>query len=550
MTDTSSNYSIQKPIQGLVITRQRSSRALAILSETMKGTKQQEQEDSLKYEEHMSQFRNCQSMIDLLSSKKIPQMKKPPTQKNVRQRRLSMSDRIAVEISGKTLADTSTISVDTGTEETASLLRGCPHTRLSSLDVDLRLATDDNFLAMDVPSVAVIVAPEIVAEEILASESYKSKMTMTKEADQQTNDDLTNCDTNTMNSTIAGHINKSGHATSAANAKTSSALRNRLFRQLERDRMKTEADIHSAKMSHHSKGGYKEDLSRWERQMKLSTAVELLKEAHKVIDPQRCYFHAGILFDSVAQHERALTCFKKSLRGTSPALVVDTYKVPLSEAHHRKLRCLNDTQREKYLDERAAVRERLIYEEERRQRLKVFIAHIKLVRLYLIFGHKESTHEFMCICFDLCESHAEHLFILKFMHLLLSQMAYTPGIREIQLSRQLVRESAGPLAEAHIWVIRDLLNEDIVNHDVLYDWLGRRYAETSDFLASRKYFKMARDIREGLKVEITKVVPLDRDSVLTANAPAIFGTQEYGEDPPLQLCGSSCHHALPPTCCR
>jgi len=267
--------------------------------------------------------------------------------------------------------------------------------------------------------------------------------------------------------------------------------------------------------------------------MKLSTAVELLKEAHKVIDPQRCYFHAGVLFDSVGQHERALTCFKKSLRGTSPALVVDTYKVPLSEAHHRKLRCLNDIQRQKYLDERAVVRERLIYEEERRQRLKVFIAHIKLVRLYLIFGQKENAHDFMCICFDLCESHAEHLFVLKFIHLLLSQMAYTPGIKEIQLSRQLVRESAGPLAEAHIWVIRDLLNENIVNHDVLYDWLGRRYAETSDFLASRKYFKMARDIREGLQVEITKVVPVDRDSVLTANAPAIFGTQEYGEDPPL-----------------
>ena len=489
----------------LLMTRERSTRAMGILTETMKFTRQQDQEDSLKHEERMSQFRNCQSMIDLLSSKKIPQMKKPSTQKNV--------------------------DIESVVDETSSLLRGCPHTRLSSLDVDLRLATDDNFLAMDVPSVAVIVAPEIVAEEILVSENHhKSKMTRTQQNQQQTNDELTNCDTNTMNSTITGHKNKSSHAT---NTKTSSALRDRLLRQLEQQRMKTEADIHSAKMSHHSKGGYKEDGSRWERQMKLSTAVELLKEAHKVIDPQRCYFHAGILFDSVDQHERALTCFKKSLRGTSPALVIDTYKVPLSEAHHRKLRCLNDTQRQKYLDERATVRERLIYEEERRQRLKVFIAHIKLVRLYLIFGHKESAHDFMCISFDLCESHAEHLFVLKFMHLLLSQMAYTPGIREIQLSRQLVRESAGPLAEAHIWVIRDLLNEDIVNHDVLYDWLGRRYAETSDFLASRKYFKMARDIREGLQVEITKVVPVDRDSVLTANAPAIFGTQEYGEDPPL-----------------
>jgi hypothetical protein len=56
-----------------------------------------------------------------------------------------------------------------------------------------------------------------------------------------------------------------------------------------------------------------------------------------------------------------------------------------------------------------------------------------------------------------------------------------------------------------MWVLRDLLNEDVVRHDVLYEWLGRRYAETSDFLASRKYFKMARDIRQGIAVDVTKV---------------------------------------------
>lgn len=56
-----------------------------------------------------------------------------------------------------------------------------------------------------------------------------------------------------------------------------------------------------------------------------------------------------------------------------------------------------------------------------------------------------------------------------------------------------------------MWILRDLLNEDVVRHDVLYEWLGRRYAETSDFLASRKYFKMARDIRQGIAVDVTKV---------------------------------------------
>ena len=110
-----------------------------------------------------------------------------------------------------------------------------------------------------------------------------------------------------------------------------------------------------------------------------------------------------------------------------------------------------------------------------------------------------------------------------------------------------------------MWILRDLLNEDVVRHDVLYEWLGRRYAETSDFLASRKYFKMARDIRQGIAVDVTKVhafsgpyshaaidpldnvvscactqvVPTTRDKVLTAHPDAIFGLAEYGEEPPI-----------------
>jgi len=96
-------------------------------------------------------------------------------------------------------------------------------------------------------------------------------------------------------------------------------------------------------------------------------------------------------------------------------------------------------QRSHFLAQRAALRERLIYEETRRQRLKVFLAHLKLTRLHVVFARHADTHASICTVFDLCESHAEHLFVLTFAHTLLSEMAYTPGVKELPLTRQLVR---------------------------------------------------------------------------------------------------------------
>ena len=63
-----------------------------------------------------------------------------------------------------------------------------------------------------------------------------------------------------------------------------------------------------------------------------------------MVDPQRCYFLAGLLFDEVGQHERAVTCFTKALVGADPALVVDTYKLVETLAYHRKLRIMTEEQ--------------------------------------------------------------------------------------------------------------------------------------------------------------------------------------------------------------
>ena len=85
-------------------------------------------------------------------------------------------------------------------------------------------------------------------------------------------------------------------------------------------------------------GGYVPDESQWSRQEKLSTAMNLIKQARQVgagcvmtptaarrppmvsfylpcldaqvVDPQRCYFQAGLLFDEVAQVRPYLTPIK------------------------------------------------------------------------------------------------------------------------------------------------------------------------------------------------------------------------------------------------
>lgn len=549
-----------------------------IKAQTRAWKDQQDAEDELYWDERMSQFRNCRSMIDLISSKKIPQMKlklgvdgggtissktKASVFRSVKEQAAGTTLGGTSQFStSKTVNTAATTSSSTSAAEAAALLRGCPHTRLSYLDVDILLGSDDRYIAYDLPSVAAIVAPAVTAPEIKSSASVtqfnrtrnQTNKSVTNQTNSQTQEDTNSCGGSTINGPPVYHATAEAVANNRAKSTikegssstpggerrggsgrgrgrpSSSVLRERLFVQLEAARQRSHAD--RSEENSQSKG-YVPDESMWSRQVKLSTAVELLKEVHRVVDPQRCFFHAGLLFDEVGQHERALMCFSKALAGTPPPLVVDTYQMPLTDTHHRKIRYSNKSQLTTYLAERAHAREQLIIQEERRQRLKVLISHLKLIRLRMIFGHHSETHDELCGSFDLCESHAEHLLVLQFTHALLSQMAYTPGVREIAISRQLVRESAGPLAEAHIWVLRDLLNEDVVRHDSLFEWLGRRYAETSDFVVARKYFKMARDVREGLVADVTKVVPAVREAVLTANSPAIFGLREYGEDPPI-----------------
>jgi hypothetical protein len=198
--------------------------------------------------------------------------------------------------------------------------------------------------------------------------------------------------------------------------------------------------------------------------LKLCTAFDTIKHAPKVLDPARCYFHAGLLFDDVNMHDRAVQCFKKALERSSAEAVVDNYRMKETPVELHKFKTMSRNQQETYLSDRAILRIKLIGEEERRSRLKVLVSHIQLTRLNLILGDFPASHSSLCSSFEWCESKEEHRLTLEYFHALLSEMSSCIGSEEFTHDQTILRESAGPLAEAHIWILQDLLKENVIPH--------------------------------------------------------------------------------------
>ena len=121
-----------------------------IRAQTMMWKQQQDDEDAVRHAERMSQFRNCRSIIDLVSSKKIPQMKvkiggggagstvTPPMRGQ-----LTMS--VAEEFAPWTSEVMTSAGMASGPAEAAALARGCPSDRLSYLAIEPGLGSDDNY---------------------------------------------------------------------------------------------------------------------------------------------------------------------------------------------------------------------------------------------------------------------------------------------------------------------------------------------------------------------------------------------------------------------
>jgi len=160
-----------------------------------------------------------------------------------------------------------------------------------------------------------------------------------------------------------------------------------------------------------------------------------------------------------------------------------------------------DSHRRAYLKKRAVLRKDLIFAEEERQRLRALVSMCQLVRLYLLQDDFPSAHSRLKDSFMLTKAPAEHTELLYYFHDVLKEYS-NKCYGELSKQQQLARCTAGPLAEAHLTILHELLEEDGRSADVL-EWLGKRYAEKLDLQTSYGYYKRATDMRTPVRTAVS-----------------------------------------------
>lgn len=232
--------------------------------------------------------------------------------------------------------------------------------------------------------------------------------------------------------------------------------------------------------------------------VKLVAASQLQKAARGVLDGSRLFFEAATLFDEIGMLDKAVACFERCTRHAEDAgAVVDAYDLTQDAAYARKLERMSRGARDAFLVRRLALRGALVAAECERVRLRAMVSYCQLCRLYLQLDDYPNSHRCLVAAFHTTVSFAEHTELLLFFNDNLK--AYGAKFSEVTLDQQLARGSAGMLAEAHISILHELLEEDGTNADTL-EWLGRRYAERCNFDESRHYFRRARDLRSPVHV--------------------------------------------------
>lgn len=232
----------------------------------------------------------------------------------------------------------------------------------------------------------------------------------------------------------------------------------------------------------------------------LVKAFEYTYDASTLLDPTRLLFEAACIYDDIGIVDKAVKNFLKCTIPCDPATIVDGYDLTEDEGFERRLERMADSHRTKFLEKRKNIRTHLIHAEVERQRLRSLVSRGQLVRLYLLQDDFPSAHEQLTEAFQLTASKAEHSELLCFAHSVLKEYSLK-CFGEYSKDQQLVRGSAGPLAEAHLNILHELLEEDARNADIL-EWLGRRYAEKCLFDKSFKYYKRAADMRNPVRTTV------------------------------------------------
>jgi hypothetical protein len=173
-----------------------------------------------------------------------------------------------------------------------------------------------------------------------------------------------------------------------------------------------------------SRGRVKPQIDDSEKNDKLSDALEMMTVANKKKNEASLsiYFSAGVIFDEIDIHVKAIEAFRKSTKvvpSTDPEYIVDNFLLPNDSVHKRKVERLGGKPLRDYLHKRAMKRDALVRDETERQRLRRIVAYCQLVRLYIVLQEYKHSQSAMAAAFSLCEQESEHNEVLRYTHDLL-----------------------------------------------------------------------------------------------------------------------------------
>ena len=91
----------------------------------------------------------------------------------------------------------------------------------------------------------------------------------------------------------------------------------------------------------------------------------------RVVDPGRLYYEAALLFDDMAAFDRAIVCYSRSTKFCNASEVISSIDLPEDDTYRKKLERMSNSYLSDFHMKRSGLRERLVFAEEERQRLRV-----------------------------------------------------------------------------------------------------------------------------------------------------------------------------------
>ena len=242
---------------------------------------------------------------------------------------------------------------------------------------------------------------------------------------------------------------------------------------------------------------------------RLARILKYMTDAREIIDSSRLMFEAAVHFDEMEMFERAIFCYQKSTIRVDPGLVVDTYDLPNDAKFQRSVKHKSKFQLKKFMGARNALRDRLIFLEDERQRLRERASHCNICRIHLLseLTNFPAAQKHLSAAFLCCSNETEHEDLLWYFHALLKDFSDTQR-KELPLSKQIIRSTEGPLCDAHVQILLELQEKYPESTDV-QEWLGFRYAEMNDYESAQRHFERHRKLREP-KLEKAEALELWR----------------------------------------